>query len=174
MSDFNKYCVYVRFSEGNVVLVAVHVDDYLSVVNSKEANNEFKAQLELEWTISEGEADFCLGIEIEWDRENKSIFISQRAMINRIVEEFRQTDAYPVSTPMVENANSFLTQPPVDEVLSEDKKSTLAKLPYRTLIGQLLYPSIGSRPDIAYAVWKLSELLDCYRHSHWDAAIRVV
>ena len=43
-----KYCVYVRFSGGSMVLVTVHMDDYLSVANSKEANDEFKAQLELE------------------------------------------------------------------------------------------------------------------------------
>ena len=95
-------------------------------------------------------------------------------MIDRIVAEFGQTDAYPVSTPMVENANSFLTRPPADEILSEEEKTSLAKLPYRSLIGQLLYPSLGSRPDISFAVQKLSKFLDCYRRSHWDAAIRII
>ena len=169
-----EYCVYVRNVAGNIVLVAVHVDDFLSVANSPGANEEFKAQLESEWMIAEGDAEFCLGIEIERDRENKVIFISQKAMIDRIVDEFGQSDAYPVSTPMAENANSFLTRPPVGEVLSEEERLALAKLPYRSLIGQLLYPSIGTRPDISYAVRKLSEFLDCYQRSHWDAAIWIV
>ena len=75
---------------------------------------------------------------------------------------------------MVEDTNSFLTRPPADEVLTEEELSSLAKLPYRPLIGQLLYPSLGSHPDIFYVVQKLSEFLDCYRRSHWDAAIRIV
>ena len=48
------------------------------------------------------------------------------------------------------------------------------KLPYHSSIGQLPYPSLGSQPDITYVVQKLSEFLDCYRRSHWDAAICVV
>ena len=95
-------------------------------------------------------------------------------MIDRIVKTFGQNDAYPAATPMVENANSFLKRPHPDEHLSTEEKAALAKLPYCSLIGQLLYPSLGSRPDIAYAVRKLSEFLDCYRRSHWKAAIRVV
>ena len=166
-----EYCVYVCHSAGVMVLVAIHIDDFLSVASSKEANEEFKRQLESEWTIAKGDADFCLGIKIERDGENCFIYISQKAMIDRIVAEFSQTDAYPVSTPMVENANLFLTHPLTDEVLTEEEKLSLAKLPYRSLIGQLLYPSLGSRPDISYAVRKLLEFLDCYRRSHWDAAI---
>ena len=169
-----EYCVYARKDCEGTVLAAVHVDDFISVASSKQANDAFKLQLKSEWTIAEGDADFCLGIEIERDRTNKFVYVSQKAMIDRIVEAFGQTDAYPVSTPMVEGANSFLKRPAEDENLSEDEKRALAKLPYRSLIGQLLYPSLGSRPDIAYAVRKLSEFLDCYRRSHWDAAIRVV
>ena len=169
-----EYCVYVRNTDGVTILVAIHVNDFLSVASTREANEAFRHQLESEWTIAEGDADFCLGIKIERDRDNRAIYILQTAMIDRIVAEFSQSDAYPVSTPMVENANSFLTRPPAGEVLSEEEKLSLAKLPYRSLIGQLLYPSIGSRPDISFAVRKLSEFLDCYRRSHWDAAIRII
>jgi len=37
-----------------------------------------------------------------------------------------------------------------------------------------MYIAVGTRPDIAYAVSKLSSYLDCYRSDHWDAAIRVL
>ena len=154
-----------------MILIAIHVNDFLSVASTREANEAFRHQLESEWTIAEGDADFYLGIKIERDRDNHAIYISQMAMIDRIVAEFGQSDAYPVSTPMVENANSFLTRPPAGEVLSEEEKSSLAKLPYCSLIGQLLYPSIRSRPDISFVVRKLSEFLNCYRCSHWDATI---
>jgi len=40
--------------------------------------------------------------------------------------------------------------------------------------GCLVYVSMGTRPDIAYAVSRLSCFLDCYRLEHWNAAVRVV
>ena len=169
-----KYCVYARQDSEGMVLTMVHVDDFISIASSKSTNDVFKLQLKSEWTIAEGDADFCLGIEIEHDRSNKLVYVSQKAMINRIVDAFGQNDAYPAKTPMVENANTFLKQPLPDEQISEDEKAALAKLPYRSLIGQLLYLSLGSRPDICYAVRRLLEFLDCYRRSHWDVAIHVI
>ena len=90
-----------------------------SVASPAEENERIKAQLKSEWTIAEGDANFCLGIEIERDRENKFVHIFPKAMIDRIVKQFGQQEAYPASTPMVaDNTNTFLTRPPSDEVLS--------------------------------------------------------
>lgn len=50
----------------------------------------------------------------------------------------------------------------------------LAKLPYRSLVGCLLYLAIASRLDITYAVQQLSQFLNCYSYVHRNAAIRVV
>ncbi len=52
--------------------------------------------------------------------------------------------------------------------------ATLAKLPYRSLVGYLLYLAIASRLDITYAVQQLSQFLDCYSYAHWNAAVRVL
>lgn len=37
-----------------------------------------------------------------------------------------------------------------------------------------MYVASGTRPDIMFAVSKLSRFLSCYREAHWQAAIRVV
>jgi len=37
-----------------------------------------------------------------------------------------------------------------------------------------MYVASGTRPDIAFAVSKLSCFLNCYRKTHWQAAVRVV
>ena len=46
--------------------------------------------------------------------------------------------------------------------------------PYRSLVGELLYLSVCTRPDIAYAVGFLSKFLDKAGEAHWAAAIRVL
>lgn len=47
-------------------------------------------------------------------------------------------------------------------------------LPYRELIGALMYLAVCTRPDIAYAVSYLSQFNCCYGMQHWTAAKRVL
>lgn len=49
----------------------------------------------------------------------------------------------------------------------------MARTPYRSLVGSLMYLAIGMRPDIAHAMQQLCRHLDCYRPVHWEAAKRV-
>ena len=44
----------------------------------------------------------------------------------------------------------------------------------RSLVGALIYLTIGTRPDIDYAFQQLSQFLDCYSFNHWNTAIRIV
>jgi hypothetical protein len=169
-----EWCIYYRRTEKGIVIVAIHVDDFLSIASSREANEEFKQQLKARFEISEGDVDLCLGLRIERDRAARTVFLSQPALIDQVVANFGQSDAYPVTTPMVEGASNILKRPDSNEVLSEEEKSDLTRLPYRSLIGSLMYIAIGTRPDIAFAVSKLSQFLDCFRRVHWQAALRVV
>jgi hypothetical protein len=49
-----------------------------------------------------------------------------------------------------------------------------ARTLYRALVGALNYIAIGTRPDVAFAVSRLSSFMDCYMPEHWSAALRVV
>lgn len=54
-----------------MVTAAVHVDDFLSIVNSPEENWWFKEQMKEIWTISDlGEAKFVVGIGIDSNKES--------------------------------------------------------------------------------------------------------
>jgi len=50
----------------------------------------------------------------------------------------------------------------------------IKKLPYCSLVGCLLYLSIGMHPDITYAVQQLSQYLNCYSYAHWNAAVHII
>jgi len=47
-------------------------------------------------------------------------------------------------------------------------------LPYREAVGSLMYLMVGTRPDLAIAVGKLSRFVSCYGKEHWAAIKRVL
>jgi hypothetical protein len=165
-------CIYFRSSEKGTVICAVHVDDFLSIASSKEENERFKSQMKLVWSISDlGEAKHCVGIAIQRDKPKRAVYLSQKALIDKIIQQFGQQNSHPVSTPM----DAGLKLRPVDKsTLPQLEAERLTRTPYRSLVGCLIYLAVGTRPDISYAVQQLSQFLDCYTQSHWVAAVRVV
>jgi len=169
-------CVYYRVSSLGTVLSAVHIDDFLIASSTPEASQAFKEELKSLWTISDlGEVSFCVGIAISRNHVDRVISISQTALIDRIIQQFGQTDADPISTPMDPSVAKSLTRPsPSDPLLSVTDSYDLSRIPYRSLIGSLMYLAVGMRPDISFAVARLCQFLDCYRRAHWNAALCVV
>jgi hypothetical protein len=50
----------------------------------------------------------------------------------------------------------------------------MARTPYRSLVGSLMYLSTGTCPGISYAIQQLCKFLDSYGPAHWEAAKQVV
>ena len=168
-----EWCVYRRTSPTGTVLFAVHVDDIISAGSTSEENDRFRDELKSKWEITElGEPRLALGIAISRDRDDRSITLTQSSKIDRLVEEYGQSDARTVDTPMV--AGLQLRRPDKTAPVPADVSEWAERTPYRSLVGSLMYLSVATRPDISYAVGRLSSFLDCYRLEHWDAAIRVL
>ena len=143
-------CIYYRNSDNGTIISAVHVDDFLSIASNKEENERFKDQMRSVWTISDlGAVRFVVGIAVAWDRPNRTVMLSQTALIDKIVTQFGQKNASPASVPM----DPGLKLRRADyKKLPREELDQISKLPYRSLVGCLLYLSIGTRPDISYSV----------------------
>ncbi|XP_033229137.1 uncharacterized mitochondrial protein AtMg00810-like [Belonocnema kinseyi] len=85
-----------------------------------------------------GEPEYYLGIK--FSRENDAIAIHQRGYVKKLWDRFGMTKLKPVSTPVDINVN--LTKPEY-ECTSDEKK-----LPYRELVGALMYLFAAARPGI--------------------------
>ena len=168
-----EWCVYRRTSPTGTIIFAVHVDDILAAASSPEENTNFSTLLKQQWEITElGPPTFALGIAISCDRTNRTISLSQTAKIDNLVADYGQSDAHPLETPMI--AGLQLRRPDKSIPVPPEISKWAEKTPYRPLVGSLMYLAVATRPDIAYAVGRLSSFLDCYRPEHWDAAIRVL
>jgi hypothetical protein len=168
----SEYCLYFRRTPSGIILTGIHVDDFFIAASCSNQASQFKLQLASIWEISDlGEAKFCVGIAIKRDLAEHRIYLSQTALIDKILSSFNMTECNPVSTPM--EAGLVLSRHS-DVTLTRQEELELAKLPYRRLVGLLMYLAIATRPDIALAVQKLSQFMNYYREVHWNAAKRVV
>jgi transposase InsO family protein len=169
-----EWCVYWRRSDnGDTTIVVLHVDDMAAVSSTEAEVKRFRSELESTWQITAlGEPRLIVGIALRRDRASRTIMLSQTNLIDKIVSVYGQKEANTASTPIAHGAQ-LLTPDPQEE-LDADERERLANLPYRSLVGSLMYVTSGTRPDIMFAVSKLSRFLSCYREIHWQAAVRVV
>ena len=93
-----------------------------------------------------GAATSYLGIRITRDRKRRSIWIDQEDYIHNALTRFNLLNTNDTKTPLPEGVHLVTaTEPTPPEKLTQ----------YQQLIGTLLYASIGTRPDIAFAVTRL-------------------
>lgn len=152
-----EWCVYSRRSDnGDTSSVVVQVDDMLAVSSNETEASRFQSELKSAWQISR-------------DRSKRTIMLSQTSLIDKIISTYGQSDAKPTSTPIVHGAQ--LLRPDTQIDIGKTEREHLAALPYRSLVGSLMYVASGTRPDIMFAVSKLSRFLDRYREAHWQAAV---
>ena len=165
-------CIYYWNSDSGTIVSAVQVNDFLSIASNREENEHFKNQMHRVWTISDlGTICFVVKITITRDRPNHAVFLSQTALIDKIVAQFGQKSASPAPVPMDPGLKLQRTD---YKKLSHNELDQITKLPYWSLIGCLIYLSIGTWPDITYAIQQLSQFLDCYMYAHWNVALQVV
>ena len=87
---------------------------------------------------------YILGMHIKRDRKVGRIELSQERYIEDILERYGKSDAHPINTPALTNEHlSKLIAPEIDV------KS------FQHALGAIMYPMLGTRPDLAYAVGAL-------------------
>lgn len=110
-----------------------------------------------------GDATFYLGMEIERDRKNQTLSLTQKRYAHDLVEKFGMANAKTRAVPL-----SVATK------LIKESGETLTDSRYSELVGGLLYMSVYTRPDIAQAVGALARYMSCATSLHWEAAKEVL
>jgi hypothetical protein len=117
-----------------------------------------------------GPIHWLLGIKVERNENNRTLSLSQGAFIEKMVERFRLGNAHPISTPLDPGISLTDTQSPTHSSEIEEMRN----IPYKQLIGSLLYIARMTRPDITFAVSLLSRFMANPGRIHWEAAKRVL
>lgn len=158
----SDHSLFIKYVQKTYLAVLVFVDDILIIGNDDSAVEAFKLVLKSAFKLRDlGRAKYFLGFEIA--RNQSGISINQRKYTLELLEEAGLLGCKPLTVPMEPNLKLSL--------------STGTALPdaavYRRLVGRLLYLT-HTRPDITYAVHKLSQFMSAPTDSHLQAATRVL
>jgi hypothetical protein len=168
-SDVDQAVFYRR--HGTVlIIVLVHVDDCTIVGNKQQLISAFKAQIAKHVEITDlGELHWILGIEVRRIREERKIMLSQQSYIDSILRRYGFEDLKPVSIPMDPNIRLSSAQSPS----STEQFAAMRNIPYLEAVGSLIYASLGTRPDISFAVQTVSRFASKPGLPHWEAVKRI-
>jgi hypothetical protein len=106
----------------------------------KEENKAFKAQMKEKWEISERDASFIISIHIKRNLGNRTISLSQTALIDSILEEFCLADSHLAKLAM--DMGLCLKHPKEPSNENTDK-------PYNSIISKMMYIACATHPDLA-------------------------
>jgi hypothetical protein len=109
-----------------------------------------------------GEADVILNIKLSRDSDG-GVTLLQTHYVEKVLSRFGYSHCTPSPTPY---------DPSVS--LSKNHRIARDQLRYSQIIGCLMYLANATRPDISYAVSKLSRIVKNPGDTHWSALERVM
>ncbi|WVZ52934.1 hypothetical protein U9M48_003933 [Paspalum notatum var. saurae] len=155
-------CVYYRYGGGKGVILCLYVDDILIFGTDIDVINEVKSFLSTKFDMKDlGEADVILNIKLI--KDESGITLSQTHYVEKVLSRFGYIDSKPSPTPY---------DPSV--TLKKNKRIGVNQLKYSQIIGSLMYLASTTRPDISFAVSKLSRFISNPGTDHWHALERVM
>ena len=155
-------CLYTA-PGGEMVIVAVYVDDILIATETTKKMKEIKSALSSRFEVKDlGELKSFLGMHVKQDAQK--IWIGQPAYATKILEKFRMVDSKPVTTPVETSM----------KLQDGDTGSDADQSVYQSAVGSLLYLSNWTRPDITYAVSRAARYCADPKNEHWIAVKRII
>jgi hypothetical protein len=156
-------CVYYRYGGGEGVILCPYVDDILIFGTSLELIKGVKDFLSQKFEMKDlGEADVILNIK-QMKGENGGVTLSQTHYVDKMISRFDYINSKPAPTPYDASL-----------VLRKNLRIMVDQLRYSQIIGSLMYLASATRPDIAYAVIKLSRFVSNTGSEHWCALERIM
>ncbi|KAG1679444.1 hypothetical protein FOA52_007736 [Chlamydomonas sp. UWO 241] len=158
-------CLFIRpaKSRSDYVYLLLYVDDML-IIGRTSSVREVVEQVTKAYECRDlGHAKQFLGMAITRDRGSRTILLTQAELTKQLLLKFNLSECRTRDVPLS-----------VGEILRKDSDNQLDTGQFAELVGSLLYLSNCTRPDITYAVNKLSRYMSCSTPQHMQAALGVL
>lgn len=156
----NDYCLY---SKDNLYIL-IYVDDLLIMGNNLKSLEEVKEFLKLNFRMKDMGSNNLKYLGISIYKQNYCLYIHQKKYLENILEKYRMENCNPIETPMDENF----------KIEKHCKIDLTLERQCRSLIGSLMYATIGSRPDLSHSVYYLSRFQSTPCPELWIALKRIL
>ena len=144
MNEANT-CVYYRYGGGKGVILCLYVDDKMIFGTSLNVIKEVKDLLSNNFEMKDlGEGDVVLNVKLLREG-NSGVTLSQSHYVEKVLSRFGFSDCQPARTPY---------DPSVP--LRKNRRTARDQLRYSQIIGSLMYLASSMRPNISFAMSKLS------------------
>lgn len=140
----------------------VYVDDFVLTGNNSSFLTQFVSTLSNRFSLKDlGPLHHFLGVEVIPTKSG--LFLSQHRHVQDLLTQFRMDGAKEVATPLNPSVTLSL----------HDGSASIDPTPYRKLVGSLQYLAF-TRPNISFAVNKLSQFMHAPTDTHWQSLKRVL
>ena len=143
------------------IRLLVYVDDILCAAEKLKDSDWVYSKLSERFTTKNlGDATKLLGIRITRNREAREIYLDQQQYLHGVLAKFGMSEAKykKRGTPIRDYENLKPTQP------HEERHDPNE---YQQVVGSLMYAMVHTRPDIAFALGKLSQHMQDPSEAHW-------
>ena len=162
---------YRRCDKMNVLIVIlVHVDDCSIVGKTKALIARFKTEIAKFVDITDmGELHWILGIEVRRICEDRKVLLCQKSYLDSILQCYGLEDLKPISTPMDPSAQLTTAQC----LSTTEELAAMRNVPYHEAVGSLMYTTMGTQPDICFAVQTMCRFNTNPGSAHWEAVKQI-
>jgi hypothetical protein len=147
------YCMYLKCSKNNFIILSLYVDDILTARNNKEMIDTTKRWLSINFEMKEmGEANYALGVKIVRDQAKRLFGLSQETYIKKMLEHYHIQDNKLMNTSVDKSLSLSLnlSRDMCPKTLEEKEK--ISRIPYANVVSSLMYAMMCTRPDICYVI----------------------
>jgi len=166
----SNYAVYTRHTATGMSVTAIHIDNALTIANSRAMLTETRRELHSLFEMKEEDPDWLMGFKLIDDHKNHTVTISQAQYTGTLLKRLGMADCNPVSTPL----DPGLVLSKADCPQTEDERKEMARHPYREVLGAITWLAVVSRPDLAYMSSQLGQYSANPGKPHWKALTQVL
>ncbi|KAL2251492.1 UNVERIFIED_CONTAM: Retrovirus-related Pol polyprotein from transposon TNT 1-94 [Sesamum indicum] len=160
------HCLYFKYVNDSPIFLVLYVDDMLIASPSSLLISTLQKDLCKAFEMKDlGNAKQILGMCIDRDRKQFSIFLNQKSYLLNVLRKFSMENAKPTTVPLAAHFQLSKEQSP--KTISEKQK--MEKIPYSNLIGSVMFLMVCTRPDVAYSISCLSRFMSNPGSPHWEA-----
>ena len=147
------HSLYVLQTCDYIVIVIMNADKIIILTSNMGVINELKSSFKREFKMSNlNELHFFLEVHFERDRRTRTITMYQQNYIKNILERFGMGNCKPITTPL--DTKTALAK--LLEEAYEENSHAMKDIPYKKVLGSLMYTMVATRPDFAFVVNEVS------------------